>query len=154
MFTMKKKNEISLRVDDTKKTIKKNEEIMLKRLMRHYRSEETLLDTIKLDGPGSEKLIDVFGGRDDFFNVMSEIEVSDFYKIRYNLEEGTLQDLFDNVPLYSAVHIDVTRIENGLLMEYHIVLIKESKETTKELASFRVPKVTFKLSELIDPSLR
>lgn len=154
MFTMKKKNEISLRVDDTKKTTKRNEEIMMKRMMRHFISNETLLDTIKLEGPGSQKLIEVFGGRDNFFNIMSEIEVSDFYKIRYNLEEGTLQELFDNVPLYSATHIDVTRIEDGLLCEYHIILIKESKETRSELAGFRVPKVSFNLSELIDPSLR
>ena len=138
-----------MRIDDSKKARTRNEDAMMKRFFSNRSYSFEMMDTVTLEGPGAQKLVEIAGGKDAFFDLVSELRVPAFIKRRYNLESDTLQDLLDAMPLFSALHLDLRKITGGMKHDYHIIFIKESMEG-KELASFRIPKIHYEFTELLD----
>ena len=96
-----------MRIDDSKKARTRNEDAMMKRFFSNRSYSFEMMDTVTLEGPGAQKLVEIAGGKDAFFDLVSELRVPAFIKRRYNLESDTLQDLLDAMPLFSALHLDL-----------------------------------------------
>ena len=122
---------IGIRVVDNNTTIKKNQYLAERDMMRYKPNRFVLgMDTLVLEGPGAWQL-------ERYFEKSGIEEI-----LSLELENGdTCHNVLDDLCLYGTIHIDIEIADKGWVCNMTLTFIKNVEEGKKNLAEFYVPKI-------------
>ena len=139
---------IKVRINDTSKNYKRNEDIAMKRMMSSRKDAEvTLPYLVTLEGPGAQELIRLAGGKEALAEMLETAEVDRNLEKRYGAK--TLSDLFYEMPTYSTLYITVDTESEYMREQLLIIMVKEAAASYKEPHTFRVPKIKVEVTETL-----